>query len=100
MAWAAKNFDQVHYATLKAMLEHDIEGMSPGVRRVYLEQRLRLLERQIQDLAERLRLDPKMLHKRGTWAPRPLQDSDWNALADLGYLLALREALRQALVTL
>lgn len=99
MAWAAKNFDQARYAALKAMLDQDIESMSPSVRKVYLQQRLRLLDRQIQDLAERMHLDPRMLHKRGLWSPKPLEDSDWNSLADLGYLLALREALLQALVT-
>jgi len=100
MAWAAKGFDYSNYATLSAMLGGDIEGMSPSIRKAYLQQRLRLLERQIQTLADRMGFDPRALKGGRARSPRPLQGGGWTSLADLGYLLAARDAVLQALAAL
>jgi len=80
---------------LMSVLQGDMERMNPASRRAYLEQRLRYLDEWIQILLERQRAG----HSRAWLASnqREAEEAAWDEAFQLDYLIAVRQAISEAL---
>ena len=99
MARAAKGFRYGDYLAIHAQFAEDVERMSPRAMKSYLQFRLRLVEVEIQYLSNKLGISGDRIVTR----KRPkemIAHKQWTSFADLDYLLAARDALRQTIETL
>jgi len=99
MARAVKGFRYADYLAIHARVGEDVERMSPRAMKNYLQFRLRLIEADIQHLSNKLGVSGD----RSARDRRPkemIAREHWASLADLDYLLAARDALRQTIETL
>lgn len=81
--------------------KEDIERLSPRAMKHYLEYRLRVVEMQIEILADRLDADTAQA-ARAPWmfSREPLDDQRRELWSNLRYLEARRDALRDTISTL
>jgi len=100
MARAAKGFRYAYYLAASSQLGDDVERMSPRAMKVFLQYRLRFIEAQIQRLSGRLGLNVDRTTYRRIQPKEIVAGQHWAVLADLDYLLAARDALRQTIETL
>ncbi len=75
----------------------DIERMSPAARKIYLRQQLSLVESQIGAVLDRLAHDARRAYESLDWSGQSLDDDRWDSLSSLGYLVAERDALVEAI---
>ena len=75
----------------------DIERMSHRARKAYLNGQLHQLDAQIGFLVDRLADEPDELPKVPDAAERMRNQARWSSLFSLGYLMAEREALAEAI---
>jgi hypothetical protein len=97
MARVAEGFRYAEYLASVARSGGDVERLPPRAMKSYLQRRLRVVEAQIELLAQQL--DAGAL-QRGSWAQTSLDDERWTSLASLNYLFAARDALLRTIATL
>ena len=85
------------YLSLVAQLRTDVERMPPRLMRAHLQRRLRLVELQIQLLDDKLGAGVQGRRSDLNWSTEPLDDDRWTSLANLSYLVAERDALRDTI---
>lgn len=96
MASVAKGFHYGEYLGLAARRRGaDIERMSPRARKAYLNRQLRLVEAQIGFVIDRL--TDGVEDSEPDWSTRTLEGDRWSSLFSLGYLVAERDALVEAI---
>ena len=98
MARLARGFRYGDYLALLAQFDDDVERMSSRAQKRYLGRRLRAIEARI-----RLRSRQLMARERGpgpTWDAAAMADERRTCLADLNYLLAAREAIKDTISAL
>lgn len=96
MARVVKGFHYGEYLSLVARARTDVERMSPAARKVYLRRQLRLVEAQIGSMLDRLSEEEES-SESGEWSGQPLDERRWASLSSLGYLVAERDALEEAI---
>jgi hypothetical protein len=100
MARAVKGFRYADYLALHAQTAEDVERMSPRAMKSYLQFRLHLVEAEIQYLSNKLGVNSDRVATRKRRPKEAMAHPQWASLADLDYLLAARDALRQTIDTL
>jgi hypothetical protein len=100
MAKAVKGFRYADCLAITAQVENDVERMSPRAMKAYLQLRLRLVEAQIQRLSIKLGVNADGTIRRKMHVGEIMAHQQWVSMADLDYLLAARDALRQTIETL
>lgn len=97
MARAARGDRYKDYIAYMGRLDHDIERMSPRAIRRYLWRRLELVEFQIRMVSDRLDDNGPGSIPTWAWIEGSVDEETWTSLANLNYLLAAREALRDTI---
>jgi len=96
MARVAKGFRYGEYLSLTARAKTDVERMSPAARKAYLRRQLRFVEAQIGAMLDRL-TEEELWHEPPDWSGQSLDEDRWASLSSLGYLVAERDALVEAI---
>ncbi len=97
MASVAKGFRYGDYLSLAGRRAADIEKMSPRARKAYLHRQLHEVEAQIGSMVDRLTADAEEASEVFAGPEQLLSEQRWSSLFDLGYLMAEREALAEAI---
>lgn len=100
MARAVPGFRYADYVAFRAQNNEDVERMSPRALEAYLQLRLYLVEAEIQHLSAKLGVNGDVLAARKRLPGDIMARQHWVTMADLDYLLAARDALRQTIETL
>ena len=100
MARAVKGFRYADYPAFHAQASEDVERMSPRALKAYLQFRLYLVEAEIQHLSNKLGVSGDRLATPKRRSREMMARQQWLTIADLDYLLAARDALRQTIETL
>jgi len=75
----------------------EIERMSPAARKIYLRRQLRFIESQIGVVLDRLSYERSEAYDSPEWGSQSLGQGRWESLSSLGYLVAERDALVEAI---
>ena len=96
MARVAKGFRYGEYLSLTTRAKTDVERMSPTARKAYLRRQLGYVEAQIGAVLNRL-TEEEGWQEPPDWSGQSLDEERWASLSSLGYLVAERDALVDAI---